>query len=70
MTDITMCSGEGCEIKEKCYRFTAPKDRHMQSYFVTPPHDGDSCQHYWCNDGHRKGDHVHVDNNRLPKSTT
>jgi hypothetical protein len=23
MTDITKCTGEGCALKETCYRFTA-----------------------------------------------
>jgi hypothetical protein len=34
MADITMCSGDGCSIKESCYRFTAPINEYAQSYFM------------------------------------
>jgi len=33
---ITKCKGDGCIIKEKCYRYTA-KGSKYQSYFHTPP---------------------------------
>ena len=33
MADITKCTGEGCPLKETCYRFTAPTDMY-QSFFV------------------------------------
>lgn len=36
-TDYTSCSGEGCPIKETCYRFTGPKEPLWQSYFVEVP---------------------------------
>ena len=36
MSDITKCSGEGCPIKEKCYRFTAKSDVY-QSIFLEVP---------------------------------
>lgn len=48
MPDITMCSGEGCALKENCYRHKAiPSGR--QSYFAKPPCDasGTECKHYW-----------------------
>ncbi len=44
--DITMCLGRGCPIKKACYRYTAKRDQ-MQSYFVTPPFQGDKCEMYW-----------------------
>ena len=47
MADITMCTGEGCPLKESCYRFTAEKSDFMQSYFFTPPVDGKSCERSW-----------------------
>jgi len=47
MPDITMCSGEGCPFKEKCYRFTAKPSEYWQSYFVDPPIKDDKCDHYW-----------------------
>jgi len=36
MADISMCNGKDCPIKEKCYRFTAPKGI-RQSYFLETP---------------------------------
>jgi len=36
MPGITMCTGEGCPMKEQCFRFTA-KVGEMQSYFAEPP---------------------------------
>lgn len=36
-TDYTACSGEGCPIKENCYRFTGPREPLWQSYFVEVP---------------------------------
>jgi len=36
-TDYTSCSGEGCPIKDKCHRFTGPKEPLWQSYFVEIP---------------------------------
>jgi len=47
MSDISMCSGKGCELKEKCYRYTAQKSKYMQSYFTIPPIKGDECDMYW-----------------------
>jgi hypothetical protein len=49
--DITMCSGQDCPIKEKCYRFTAPKSTILQSYFAEPPGKTEDskfvCEMYW-----------------------
>ena len=47
MPDITMCSGEGCPVKEFCYRFTAKPNEYRQSYFVEPPIKDGKCDHYW-----------------------
>lgn len=34
MPDITMCPGDGCKIKKKCYRFMAkPSERQSFAYF-------------------------------------
>ena len=48
MTDIAKCSGEGCPIKEKCYRFTASEDT-FQSWIEKPPynHEKNNCEIYW-----------------------
>jgi hypothetical protein len=47
MADITMCSGDGCNAKESCYRFKAPVNEFRQSYFVEVPGKGESCNYYW-----------------------
>jgi hypothetical protein len=36
MPDITMCSGDGCHRRERCYRATATPNA-RQSYFASPP---------------------------------
>lgn len=36
MADITKCTGEGCPIKDTCYRHTAPNSE-QQSWFVDIP---------------------------------
>jgi hypothetical protein len=46
MADITKCKGEGCPIKESCYRFTASSSEY-QSYFFTPPFKDNTCEMYW-----------------------
>lgn len=36
-TDYTSCPGNGCPIKEQCYRFFGPKEPLWQSYFDEIP---------------------------------
>jgi hypothetical protein len=38
MTDITMCYGFECPVKEKCKRFTSKPNEHRQAYFLDPPY--------------------------------
>lgn len=45
-----MCSGKDCPVKEKCYRFTAPKSTYMQSFFTIPPIKDGKCEMYWGKD--------------------
>lgn len=47
MADITMCTGENCPVKDKCYRFTAVRSEYMQSQFVISPIKDGKCQYYW-----------------------
>lgn len=47
MPDITMCSGEGCPLKESCYRYTAKPSEYWQSYFIDPPIKDGECEYYW-----------------------
>lgn len=45
--NITKCTGEGCPVKEKCFRFTT-KDEDI--YFDTPPYTNDPvflCDYFW-----------------------
>lgn len=49
MADITKCKGDGCPVKDKCYRYTAPTNPYAQSYFLNPPYNKEtnSCTLYW-----------------------
>ena len=47
MPDITMCSGNNCELSSTCYRYKAEPTPYRQSYFCTPPNDGLECDYYW-----------------------
>jgi len=46
MTDITMCEGEGCVTKFTCYRFTAKRNEHRQSFFMESPIKNNGCEYY------------------------
>ncbi len=37
MADITMCSGNNCELSTLCYRYKAEPSKFRQSYFTSPP---------------------------------
>ena len=44
-----MCNGKGCELKDRCYRYTATKGL-MQSFFGVPPMKSQTeCEYYWGN---------------------
>ena len=45
MPDITMCTGEGCEAKKSCYRYTAKPNKY-QSYFMGTPLNDNECKYY------------------------
>ncbi len=49
--DITKCKGDGCPLKDKCFRHTAPANEYWQSYFVNPPYKDNTCEYYWENVG-------------------
>ena len=49
MPGITMCEGFDCEIKRKCYRYTA-KPCDLQSFFTIKPKEKDGkCEQFWDN---------------------
>ena len=49
MADITKCSGEGCPLKNECYRFLAIANQYQQSYFTTVPYNQETkeCEYIW-----------------------
>jgi len=61
MADITMCSGADCPLKDNCYRYTANKNEHRQSFFMNVPYNKEDCKcdHYWDNTEYKS------ENNRL-----
>ena len=46
MTDITKCKGDGCPIKDNCYRYIASSSE-MQSYFLEIPYKDGDCDMFW-----------------------
>ena len=46
MSDISKCSGEGCPLREACYRFTAPTSEYHQSW-IAPPYKNGECEIEW-----------------------
>jgi hypothetical protein len=60
MTDISKCSGEGCEQKEKCYRFTTIADEQWQSYFTEPPIKDGKCEYFWTNNNYKLNNEKHT----------
>jgi hypothetical protein len=46
MIDISKCSGLGCPMKKRCYRFMAKSDTY-QSFFTKPPIKKGKCEYYW-----------------------
>lgn len=49
MTDITKCIGEGCDLKETCYRFTSATGMYQSFFFEVPIRNG-KCDYYWSQD--------------------
>jgi hypothetical protein len=46
-----MCKGDGCPMKETCYRFTANPSEFRQSYFMNAPiKEDNTCEYYWPNE--------------------
>lgn len=57
MADIAKCKGDGCPLKENCYRHQAKSNEFWQSYFAIVPYDEKrgTCDHYWRMFDQRKG---------------
>lgn len=45
MSDITMCRGESCSIKDECYRYRAEPNIHRQSWFARSPMENKNCRY-------------------------
>lgn len=45
MSDITMCEGINCPIREKCFRFRA-KTNLVQHYFLKTPYEYSHCDKF------------------------
>ena len=45
MSDITMCEGIGCPIREKCFRFRA-KTNLVQHFFIKTPYEYSHCDKF------------------------
>ena len=45
MPDITMCDGQGCELKSTCYRYKA-EPSYRQTYFTEAPIKDEQCDYY------------------------
>ena len=47
MSDITMCQGQDCPLRESCYRYTATPNEYRQAYFYASPRElslpGEAC---------------------------
>ena len=72
MADITKCGDEECPLKESCYRYTAPRNEYMQSYFMESPrviHEDETapvdCDMYWatCKHVRREGESCRLNDN-------
>jgi hypothetical protein len=54
MSDITMCEGQDCPLRESCYRYTAQPNPFRQAYFLKEPlkeeNDEVVC-HEWTDNG-------------------
>lgn len=47
-SDICMCRGEDCDMRESCYRYIVSPNDKWQTYFEETPLEKDSsCKYYW-----------------------
>jgi len=52
MPDITMCQDKECNLKLKCYRYTAKPNPYYQSYFTDKVKiDRNVCEYFMNNKG-------------------
>ena len=46
MTDISKCCGEGCKLRDTCFRYLAEPSEY-QSYLTIAPSSDTECVMYW-----------------------
>ena len=46
MSDITLCKGNNCPMKEQCKRYTSPNSTKQWYYTESPIKDG-KCDMFW-----------------------
>ena len=53
MPDISKCAGQGCPLKECCYRYTSRNSPFWQYTEKTPPYNAETktCDLFWCAEG-------------------
>lgn len=49
MSDISICEGKDCPLKENCYRYKAVPNPYRQSFFANIPYDlkEKKCEYFW-----------------------
>ena len=47
MMDIVMCPGDGCPIKDTCFRHVGVPREDWDAWFSSAPYDGEGCDMYW-----------------------
>ena len=60
MANFRKCRGDGCPIREDCYRYTAPDDE-AQVYFVDTPGFWSADETEWYCEYYRRKEGRHVD---------
>lgn len=59
MADITKCKGTGCDMKDRCYRYTAKSNEYWQAYFIDIPlKDDKTCDEFWDNGRNKNGNKI------------
>lgn len=57
MADITKCLNDGCPVRNKCYRFTAPSNEYAQAVSMFDYKVVERkvhCDHFWLNSSDKK----------------
>ena len=47
MTNISLCHGEHCPIRDECYRHTAKPIGDYQSWLSLTREEQDGCEYFW-----------------------